>query len=304
MAGHGHLNGSKFRTTVWDPWLILSQIAAMQSCYYTLLSFSTLLAEAFSGQDIALAHILDYRIYRGDTVFGWTLGLGSMACAMTSIFLLVRIVERARLCLDFVVTLHIVHLVFTTFYSGHIPTTVFWWALHLASCCVMSVGGEWACMQREMEPILLSGGSATNVASSRTNGTEAHATANRFLSTIDEDDIFHREVIVDIENGGSDSGMTADDKRKGRLLNEGYDGDNDTEYDDDEMKDGYGTEEDRAKSRLSNRIGAISQRVARVIGDKKRKQSGVSYEMIPQVRVTSATSMIAGQPSTNRPERP
>ncbi|KAI8050376.1 integral membrane protein S linking to the trans Golgi network-domain-containing protein [Syncephalis plumigaleata] len=264
----------------------------MQSCYYTLLSISTLLVEAFSGQDIALAHILDYRIYRGDTVFGWTLGLGSMSCAVASIILLVHIVERARL-----LTLHFLHLVFTTFYSGHMPTTVFWWALHLASCSC----GEWACMRREMEPIMLSGGSATATANTRTaRHSEEHVTASsRFLATIDEDedDLTQRDIAIDMESNG----VTAEDRRKGRLLNEGYDGDNDTEYDDDEIRDSYATDEDRAKPRLGSRIGAIGQRVARVIGDKKRKQSGSSYEMIPQVRVTSATGVITSQSSSNRP---
>ncbi|RKP10748.1 integral membrane protein S linking to the trans Golgi network-domain-containing protein, partial [Thamnocephalis sphaerospora] len=149
-------SGAKFRASVWDPWLILSQIAAMQSCYYTLLCLATLLMEAFSGQETALAHVLDYRVYRGDTVFGWTLGLGVMGCAAVSVLLLLRIVERARLCLDYVVTLHFLHLIFTSYYSGHLPTTVFWWALNLASCCAMSIGGEWVCMRREMEPIMLS----------------------------------------------------------------------------------------------------------------------------------------------------
>jgi hypothetical protein len=72
----------KSRTIVQNLWLILSQIAAMRFYYYTILNASTLLVEAFGGLDSALVHILNCRIYRGGTGFGWTLGLGSMSCAV------------------------------------------------------------------------------------------------------------------------------------------------------------------------------------------------------------------------------
>jgi hypothetical protein len=151
-----------------------------------------------------------------------------------------------------------------------------------------------------MEPIMLSGGSATATASTRAvRHSEERATASsRFLSIIDEDDnLSQHDTAVDMESGG----VNAEDRRKNRLLNEGYEGDNDTEYDDDEIRGSYATNEDRAKPRLGGKLGAIGQRVARAIGDKKRKQSGSSYEMIPQVRVTSATSILTSQPPVNHP---
>ena len=58
------------------------------------------------------------------------------------IFLLVRLIQRARLVLDFSLTLHFFHLLITTYYSGHVPTKFIWWALNVTTCCIMIFGGE------------------------------------------------------------------------------------------------------------------------------------------------------------------
>jgi hypothetical protein len=239
-------NGSKFRTTVWDPWLILAQIAALQSCYYTILCLVMLLIEALTGQDTALAHILDYRLYRGDNAFGWILGLGVMCCSLASMILLQYIVERARLCLDFVVTLHFIHLICTAYYSGHVPTTVFWWALNLASCCVMSISGEWACMRRELEPIMLSG-AQTNTRTNETSRIDTNEDATQQHATLIAMDEFSEH-------------------------------------------DAYTTEEENTGR---GRVGAMGKRVARLVGEHKRKRSGASYEIVPQT-VTTATKSSNG----------
>ncbi|CAJ0626469.1 12630_t:CDS:2 [Entrophospora sp. SA101] len=63
-----------FRTTVWDPILIVSQIIALQTLYYTSISTIALFTLLISGNDITLDHLFDYREFRTDTVLGWTLG--------------------------------------------------------------------------------------------------------------------------------------------------------------------------------------------------------------------------------------
>ncbi|GES76893.1 integral membrane protein S linking to the trans Golgi network-domain-containing protein [Rhizophagus clarus] len=101
-------------------------------------------------------HLLDYREFRADTVLGWTIGFAWIANSVVGIFILVRLIQRARLVLDFSLTLHFFHLLITTYYSGHVPTTFIWWALNVTTCCIMIFGGEIYCMRKEMEPIPLS----------------------------------------------------------------------------------------------------------------------------------------------------
>jgi hypothetical protein len=68
-----------FRTTVWDPLLIISQIIALQALYYTSISIITLFTLLITGTDITLDHLLDYREFRIDTVLGWTIGFAWIA---------------------------------------------------------------------------------------------------------------------------------------------------------------------------------------------------------------------------------
>ncbi|CAG8645908.1 550_t:CDS:2 [Ambispora leptoticha] len=148
-----------FRTNVWDPLLIIPQIIALQALYYTSISVIVLFTLLITGNDITLDHLLDYREFRGDTVLGWTLGFAWISNSVVGIYLLLRVVQRAKLVLDFTVTLHFFHLIITSYYSGHIPTTFVWWAINVTTCCIMIFGGELYCMRKEMEPIMLGGGS-------------------------------------------------------------------------------------------------------------------------------------------------
>ncbi|KAF0506717.1 integral membrane protein [Gigaspora margarita] len=187
-----------FRTTVWDPILIISQIIALQALYYTSISIITLFTLLLTGKDITLDHLLDYREFRADTVLGWTIGFAWIANSVVGIYLLVRIVQRARLVLDFSLTLHFFHLLITSYYSGQLPTTFIWWALNVITCCIMIFGGELYCMRKEMEPILLnedSGeGSSTTGANNVSAKTKISADVNR--------DRYEMVPMEEIEVGG------------------------------------------------------------------------------------------------------
>ena len=100
--------------------------------------------------------ILDDGEIRTDTVFGWTLGLVWLVNAVMTIPILVFLVQRAKLVLDFVLTLHFFHIVFVWIHTGHFPTCGTWWILQVINAILMTLGGEWACMRREMEPIMVS----------------------------------------------------------------------------------------------------------------------------------------------------
>lgn len=60
---------------------------------------------------------------------------------------------RSKLVLDFVITLHIIHLIVTSTYTKQVPANALWWALQAGSVGVMFAGGMWSCRWRELRPM-------------------------------------------------------------------------------------------------------------------------------------------------------
>ena len=83
------------------------------------------------------------------------------------------IVQRSKLCLDFSCTYNFIHLIIVWIYSKQFPNNGFWWILFTASTLGLWFGGEYLCLQKELEPIILSG---TSVAHKKKD-TPAHTDA-------------------------------------------------------------------------------------------------------------------------------
>jgi hypothetical protein len=66
---------------VWDPWLIISQIACLQSLYYVVLSGWILAFSALAGTSVGLDQILSDKTLRLDTAQGWLNIFGFIAAA-------------------------------------------------------------------------------------------------------------------------------------------------------------------------------------------------------------------------------
>ena len=96
------------------------------------------------------------------------------------VYLLLKIVSRARLVLDYSITLLLYHVLMVTMYSDHVPSTFLWWALNGTTCGIMIFGGEYVCMQQEMEPIILggSGGSQSNTNNNTSSGHSNNPNSN------------------------------------------------------------------------------------------------------------------------------
>jgi hypothetical protein len=73
---------------------------------------------------------------------------------ITSAVLLAIIVEKSKKCLDFSVTLFLVHLLLCTWYNG-IPATWDWWICHIFGTIIMILLGEFLCSRRELDDIPL-----------------------------------------------------------------------------------------------------------------------------------------------------
>jgi hypothetical protein len=140
------------------------------------ISVLILLVLAITGTELSLDYVLSYTEIRADNVMGWTITLCWLINSLVTVAAMVLIVERAKLILDFAITLHTIHLIITSYYSRHIPSTFLWWILNIFTCAVVTLTAEWACMQREMEPIKVN---------ARNEGDESNSEASRKRKTSD-----------------------------------------------------------------------------------------------------------------------
>jgi hypothetical protein len=69
--------------------------------------------------------------------------------------LLAIIVEKAKKCLDFSVTLFIIHLMVCMTYNAEFPASWDWWIIHIMGTIMMILFGEFFCSRRELMDIPL-----------------------------------------------------------------------------------------------------------------------------------------------------
>jgi hypothetical protein len=67
-----------------------------------------------------------------------------------STWYLYTLIRRPRMILDFTLTLLFLHIVFTTYYSASVPTSLFFWLVMIAGSVFMIVVAEQLCVKREM----------------------------------------------------------------------------------------------------------------------------------------------------------
>ncbi|KAG2232918.1 integral membrane protein S linking to the trans Golgi network-domain-containing protein [Thamnidium elegans] len=167
---------SSFRASKWDPILIIAQITSLQSLCYVLYSIILYIALTLTGTDASLDLIFNDKEIRTDTGFGWSLIIVWVVNACLCIPILMMIVQRAKQILDYVLTFHFFHLICVWKISHHFPTGTSWWVLQVVNIVIMTFGGEWACMHREMKPIMIKSGvknknKDVNLASSSSSNT-------------------------------------------------------------------------------------------------------------------------------------
>ena len=95
--------------------------------------------------------------------------------------LLVRIVQRARLCLDFASTIYFLHTLVVAAWDGTFPRSWSYWLLTIASAAVAVVLGEWLCMRADATTTpafsfpSVSGSPATAAHSATSNNSGMHS---------------------------------------------------------------------------------------------------------------------------------
>lgn len=174
---------------------------------YIILSILLYVATTLTGTETSLDLIfLDSEI-RADTGFGWTILIVWMVNAFAAIPLLVLIVQRARQILDFVLTFHFFHLLFVWNISQHFPSSFTWWILQFVNILIMTLGGEWACMHREMKPIMIQSNLRQQQASS----------SNSTVEDEDSDDLMGKKKRK-VSDAQTEEKSTPEQEDKGSLL--------------------------------------------------------------------------------------
>ncbi|KAF2752262.1 hypothetical protein M011DRAFT_463734 [Sporormia fimetaria CBS 119925] len=143
-----------------SPTRIFTQIVVLQLAYYACAAVLIVFTALVAGKEVSIDLLLSWHSLRGDTAVGWTLGLVWLLNSVTSAVFILLLIARSKLVLDFVLTIHFIHLVITSFYTHAMPSNLFWWVLQACSAALMTSLGVWGCQWRELRPINFGGKAA------------------------------------------------------------------------------------------------------------------------------------------------
>ncbi|KAJ1527197.1 hypothetical protein ONE63_008728 [Megalurothrips usitatus] len=148
----------QFRSTIWDPTLIVSQILAVQFIFYSSLGLWLSIVNLVSGTYCSLDLLFKYEEIHLHDFGGRAVITAFVLNSLTGAVALWFIVRRTKQCLDFAATTHFLHLLICWMYNSHFPGIVSWWLLNAACVTIMCVFGEYLCLRTELQAIPLSVG--------------------------------------------------------------------------------------------------------------------------------------------------
>ncbi|KAL3798833.1 hypothetical protein HJC23_004621 [Cyclotella cryptica] len=138
----------------FNPRLILSQIASLQSFHYLVLGLVFQINHVLFATSITIDRIFTSKYLDIWTAMGWIDNAAVLFSSIVGAVMLALIVEKSKKCLDFSVTLFIIHVIFCSIYGGF-PSTWDWWIIHIMGMIIMVVLGEYLCSKRELSDIPL-----------------------------------------------------------------------------------------------------------------------------------------------------
>ncbi|GFZ04146.1 coatomer subunit beta-2 [Actinidia rufa] len=101
---------------------------------------------------MSLVYFFDYATVSGSTVTGWCVIASFILSSLAGAVYMPYLIERAKKCLDFSATLHIIHLFICIMYGGW-PSSLTWWVVNGTGVAVMALLGEYLCIRRELQEI-------------------------------------------------------------------------------------------------------------------------------------------------------
>lgn len=139
---------------LFNPRLILSQIISLQSFHYVVLGVIFQINHVLFATSITTDRIFTAKHLDIWSASGWIdCGAVLMSSFIGSILLAI-IVEKSKKCLDFSVTLFLLHIIVCSIYGGF-PATWDWWIIHILGMIMMVLFGEYFCSKRELSDIPL-----------------------------------------------------------------------------------------------------------------------------------------------------
>lgn len=143
-----------FYATAFDPLLIISQIMVLQSAFYILVGLLALFFSNLFGSSYSLNLILS-----SESVATSNAALCVFVVVVPFMtYIVVKVVQRSRKCLDFVSTTYILHVCMSWAYCGTFPSATRFWVVNVSSCTATIFLSEYFCFKKEMEDIPMTGG--------------------------------------------------------------------------------------------------------------------------------------------------
>ncbi|KAL3761076.1 hypothetical protein ACHAWU_005213 [Discostella pseudostelligera] len=152
--GAHHNNSSSAQAQLFNPRLILSQIIALQSFHYVVLGIIFQVNHVLFATSITLDRIFTSKYLDIWSALGWIDNAAVLMSSVIGSLLLAIIVEKSKKCLDFSVTLFLIHIILCSIYDG-CPSTWDWWIVHILGMILMVILGEYCCSKRELSDIPL-----------------------------------------------------------------------------------------------------------------------------------------------------
>lgn len=140
--------------TSFNPILILSQIAALQSIHYLIMCIFLQINNVIFASSLTIDRIFTDDYLNIWVAEGWLDNSLVLFSSVTDAILLAIIVEKAKKCLDFSVTSFLIHVIACTVYDG-IPSTWDWWIVNVLQMIIVVLLGEYLCARKELREIPL-----------------------------------------------------------------------------------------------------------------------------------------------------
>mmetsp|Transcript_21333 Transcript_21333/g.44419 ORF Transcript_21333/g.44419 Transcript_21333/m.44419 type:complete len:157 (-) Transcript_21333:19-489(-) len=145
--------GSRSTIARFSSKLIISQIVALQCYHYFTLCLLYQFLSIFSSSSPTLVSILGSRNLTFNSVQGIADCLVNVAGYAMNTIGLYLVVKKSAKCLDFTITLLVMHLLCTVVYTREFPRSWEWWIVNVVGGLVMVLGGEWVCSRAELRDI-------------------------------------------------------------------------------------------------------------------------------------------------------
>ncbi|CAF0770780.1 unnamed protein product [Rotaria sordida] len=146
---------SGFRNQRWDPWLIISQIIAVQTLYYLGLGFLIFFITFAINQVPTLDYIFSYDTLQLSSWNGRFFCTIFLVNALTGALAIFYFVGRYKQCLDFSITIHFYHFIACCIYNYHYPNIFSWYVIQFLSIIIMTILSERFSKKYELQNIPL-----------------------------------------------------------------------------------------------------------------------------------------------------